>query len=216
MRHSVKRHRIGRGHAHRKATLAALTTALITHKRIRTTLAKAKALRGFAEPLLNRSKEDSTQNRRLVFKHLQDKKAVTELFEEVSGNIGGRMGGYTRILKLGPRDGDGAEMALIELVDYNDVKPSDAAGSRTRRRTRRGSSGRGRTGSTAENAPAQPAPSADTAATAAPAHSAPAPEPQEVAPVVPETPAVDTEDVAEEAPSQQEPEQTEDGEDKNV
>ena len=113
MRHQRKRHRIGRTHAHRKATLAALSTALIKHKRITTTLAKAKALRSFVEPLINRAKEDSTHNRRQVFRHLQDKHAVTELFGDVAAQVGDRPGGYTRVVKLGFRAGDAAEMAMI-------------------------------------------------------------------------------------------------------
>lgn len=141
MRHQRKRHRLGRGHAHRKATLAALSTALIAHKRISTTVPKAKALRQFVEPLITRAKIDSTHNRRQVFRHLHDKAAVTELFGEVAERVGDRPGGYTRIIRLGQRAGDGAEMAMIELVDYNDVQPSTT---RKRRRTRRGGGGGGR------------------------------------------------------------------------
>lgn len=142
MRHGQKGYKLGRTHAHRKATLAALSTALIKHKRIRTTLTKAKALRTYVEPLITRSKDDTTHNRRQVFRYLQDKYAVTELFSEVSDKVGDRNGGYTRIVKLGQRGGDGSEMAIIEFVDFNDSEPS---GGKTRRsgRTRRGG-GKGR------------------------------------------------------------------------
>lgn len=142
MRHGQKGYKLGRTHAHRKATLAALSTALIKHKRIRTTLTKAKALRSYVEPLITRSKDDTTHNRRQVFRYLQDKYAVTELFSEVSDKVGDRNGGYTRIVKLGQRGGDGAEMAIIELVDFNESEPQ-GGGTRRSRRTRRGG-GKGR------------------------------------------------------------------------
>ncbi len=138
MRHQNKGFKLGRTHAHREATLASLSTALIRHKHITTTLAKAKALRMYVEPIINRAKDDTTHNRRMVFADLQDKQAVTELFTGIGPKIGDRPGGYTRIVKLGQRAGDSAEMALIELVDYNDVRPGGEAGSR-RRRTRRSS-----------------------------------------------------------------------------
>ncbi len=144
MRHQKKRHKLGRTAAHRKRTLQALSNALIEHKRITTTEAKAKALRPFIEPLITRAKEDTSHNRRQVFRHLQDKYAVTALFTDVAVEVGDRPGGYTRIVKLGQRPGDAAEMAMIELVDYNDVRPEGAdAGSGGRSRTRRGS-GQGR------------------------------------------------------------------------
>ena len=117
MRHGKKVNHLGRQKAHRDALLANLTIALITHKRINTTLAKAKALRVYAEPLITKSKEDTTHNRRTVFSYLQDKAAVTELFSTVAEKVAGRPGGYTRIIKLGPRKGDSAEMVLLELVD---------------------------------------------------------------------------------------------------
>ncbi len=143
MRHRNKIKKLGRTAAHRKATLAALSNALITHKRITTTFVKAKALRTFVEPLISRSKADTTHNRRMVFRKLQDKATVTELFSEVGTQVGERAGGYTRIIKLGQRQGDAAEMAIIELVDYNDVKPDGAGGKKKKtRRTRRGSSRR--------------------------------------------------------------------------
>jgi large subunit ribosomal protein L17 len=144
MRHQKKGFKLGRTSSHRKATLSSLTTALIRHKRIETTLTKAKALRQYAEPIINRGKEDTTHNRREAFRHLQDKHAVTELFTEIGGKIKDRDGGYLRIVKLGQRAGDSAEMAVIELVDYNDVKAfgsSTGSGKKTRRAGRRKSGG---------------------------------------------------------------------------
>ena len=120
MRHNKKFNHLGRKKAHRDALLSNMTISLIMHKRIFTTLAKAKALRIFAEPIINRAKEDSTANRRLVFSYLQDKKAVTELFTEVAQKIADCPGGYIRILKTGNRLGDNAKTCFIELVDYNE------------------------------------------------------------------------------------------------
>jgi len=120
MRHGKKFNHLSRKSAHRKAMLANMAASLIMHKRIRTTLAKAKALRGYVEPLITKSKDDSTHSRRTVFSYLQSKEAVTELFREVSLKIADRPGGYTRILKTGNRLGDNAEMCYIELVDYNE------------------------------------------------------------------------------------------------
>lgn len=134
MRHLVKGKKIGRTSSHRKATLQALSVALIKEHRIKTTLAKAKALRPFVEPLITRAKEDTSHNRRQVFSDLKDKEAVSQLFEEVAVKAKNRPGGYTRIIKMGSRQGDGAEMAVMELVDYNDIKPEDKQSkSRTRR-----------------------------------------------------------------------------------
>lgn len=141
MRHRKKGNKLGRAKGHRKRTLAALSSALIEHKRITTTLAKAKALRPFVEPLITRAKEDTMHNRKQVFRHLQDKEAIKELFGDVADRVGDRPGGYTRVIKLGRRSGDGAELAMVELVDYNDVQPANAGGGRSR--TRRGS-GKGR------------------------------------------------------------------------
>ena len=140
MRHGNKIKKLGRTHAHRKATMAALSTALIEHKRITTTLPKAKALRTFVEPIINRAKEDTTQNRRQVFRRLQSKEAVKSLFGEIAEVLGDRPGGYTRVVKLGQRAGDAAEMAIIELVDFNDVKPEGGSTKRKTRRSRRRSS----------------------------------------------------------------------------
>ena len=141
MRHQKKGRKLGRTKAHRKRTLAALSSALIEHKRITTTTAKAKALRPFIEPLITRAKDDTHHNRQQVFRHLQDKQAVRELFDEVGQQAAGRPGGYTRIVKLGQRSGDGAEVSMVELVDYNDIRPEGSAGGSSR--TRRGG-GKGR------------------------------------------------------------------------
>ncbi|MBD5321152.1 MAG: 50S ribosomal protein L17 [Bacteroides sp.] len=136
MRHNKKFNHLSRKKAHRDSLLANMTISLIMHKRIFTTLAKAKALRMYAEPLINRAKQDSTPNRRLVFAELQNKEAVNELFREIAQKIANRPGGYTRILKTGNRLGDNAKMCFIELVDYNELmlndKPAKKA-TRTRR-----------------------------------------------------------------------------------
>jgi len=121
MRHGDKINNLSRTKAHREALLSNLTCQLIQHKRIVTTLAKAKALRVYAEPLITKSKQNTTHQRRVVFSYLQDKEAVTELFSTISEKVAGRPGGYTRIIKLGARHGDNAELALIELVDFNQV-----------------------------------------------------------------------------------------------
>ena len=157
MRHRKKGKKLGRDSGHRKQTLAALSSALIEHKRIQTTLAKAKALRPFVEPLITRSKEDTTHSRKQVFRYLQDKDAIKELFGEVADRVGDRPGGYTRIIKLGQRSGDGAEMAMIELVDYNDVPPAStgSGGSRTRRGSGKGRRGSGSSKTEADQEPTQ-------------------------------------------------------------
>lgn len=143
MRHNKNFNHLSRKKAHRDALLANMTISLIMHKRIFTTLAKAKALRMYAEPLINRAKEDSMANRRLVFSYLQNKYAVSELFREVSQKIADRNGGYTRILKTGNRLGDNAKMCFIELVDYNEAMLKEKGAkkqSRTRRSRRKGAS----------------------------------------------------------------------------
>lgn len=139
MRHNKSFNHLSRKKAHRDALLANMTISLILHKRIFTTLAKAKALRVYAEPLINRAKEDSMANRRLVFQHLQNKEAVTELFKEIAQKIADRPGGYTRILKTGNRLGDNAKTCFIELVDYNEamLKQKDTAKAKTTRRSRK-------------------------------------------------------------------------------
>jgi large subunit ribosomal protein L17 len=121
MRHGVKLNHLSRTSAHRKALLSNLACELIKHKRINTTIAKAKALRVYVEPLLTRAKTDSTHNRRIVFSYLQEKEAIKELFGLISEKIATRPGGYTRIIKLGKRVGDNAEVAMIELVDFNEI-----------------------------------------------------------------------------------------------
>ena len=138
MRHGKKINHLGRTDSHRKAMLGNMATSLILHKRITTTLAKAKALRPFVEPLITKAKENTTHQRRLVFSRLQDKIAVKELFDVISPKIAARPGGYTRVIKLGKRVGDNAEMAMIELVDYNEIYgkgKGEAEG--TAKRTRR-------------------------------------------------------------------------------
>ena len=135
MRHNKKFNHLGRTADHRKAMLTNMAISLIKHKRITTTLAKAKALKKFVEPLITRSKNDTTTSRRVVFRYLQDKYAVTELFKEISTKVADRPGGYTPIIKLGIRKGDAAEMAFIELVDYDEnmAKTPKAAAKKTRR-----------------------------------------------------------------------------------
>jgi large subunit ribosomal protein L17 len=139
MRHGKKVNHLGRQKGHRDALLANLAVALITHKRINTTLAKAKALRVYVEPLITKSKEDTTHNRRIVFSYLQDKEAVAELFREISTKVADRPGGYLRIIKLGNRQGDNAEMAMIELVDFNTTFVKQTKKAAAKKRTRRGS-----------------------------------------------------------------------------
>ena len=135
MRHRVKGSKLNRNTPHRKATLRALSTALIKEHRIRTTLAKAKALRTFVEPLITTAKVDTPHNRRKAFSSLQNKQAVNQLFNEVGPAAADRPGGYTRVLKLGYRSGDSAPMAVIELVDFNDVPPEQK--STKKKKTRR-------------------------------------------------------------------------------
>lgn len=139
MRHNKKFNHLSRTKAHRDALLANMTISLIFHKRIHTTLAKAKALRVYAEPLINRAKEDSMANRRLVFSYLQNKEAVKILFQEIAEKIANRPGGYTRILKTGNRLGDNAKTCFIELVDYNEamLKENAQAKAKATRRSRR-------------------------------------------------------------------------------
>ena len=157
MRHNKSFNHLSRKKAHRDALLANMTISLIRHKRIFTTLAKAKALRVYAEPLINRAKNDSMANRRLVFSYLQNKEAVTELFREISQKIADRPGGYTRILKTGNRLGDNAKTCFIELVDYNENMLKDKAAKKSGR-TRRSKK------SVAAEAPVAEAPVAETTA----------------------------------------------------
>ena len=134
MRHNKKFNHLGRTASHRNAMLSNMACSLIKHKRITTTVAKAKALKKFVEPLITKSKEDTTNSRRVVFSNLQDKFAVTELFKEISVKVADRPGGYTRIIKTGHRLGDNAEMCFIELVDYNENMAKSAAKKATRTR----------------------------------------------------------------------------------
>ena len=138
MRHGKKFNHLGRKTAHRKAMLANMACSIIEHKRINTTLAKAKAIRTFIEPLITKSKADTTHNRRIVFSYLRDKHAVTELFKEISVKVADRPGGYIRIIKLGNRQGDNAPMAMVELVDYNEIY--NPKGKKAKKSTRRGRS----------------------------------------------------------------------------
>ncbi|APG63922.1 MULTISPECIES: 50S ribosomal protein L17 [Tenacibaculum] len=141
MRHGKKFNHLGRQTAHRKAMLANMACSLIEHKRINTTVAKAKAIRQYIEPLITKSKSDTTHNRRTVFSYLRDKHAVTELFKEISVKVADRPGGYIRIIKLGNRQGDNAPMAMVELVDYNELyNPKGNKAKKTTRRSRRGGS----------------------------------------------------------------------------
>lgn len=155
MRHGKKFNHLGRKSAHRQAMLSNMACSLIEHKRITTTLAKAKELRMYVEPLINRSKDDSTHSRRMVFRYLGNKEAVTELFREVAPKVSTREGGYTRIIRTGFRLGDAAEMCMIELVDFNELYGKDAAKKTKTRRSRRAA------GPKTENAPAAEAPKAE-------------------------------------------------------
>jgi large subunit ribosomal protein L17 len=173
MRHGKKTNHLGRKTAHRRAMLSNMACSLIEHKRINTTTAKAKALKQFVEPLITRSKaennktaDEGTHNRRIVFKSLRNKHAVTELFGAVAEKVGDRPGGYTRIIKLGNRLGDNADMAMIELVDFNEIYNAGKPKKKTTRRSRR---------SKTENAEAAPAASKETKTEAKPEPKAEAP-----------------------------------------
>ena len=171
MRHKKSINHLGRTTAHRKAMLSNMACSLIMHKRIETTTAKAKALKRFVEPLITRSKDDTTHSRRVAFSYLQDKDAVTELFREVSSKVADRPGGYTRIIRLGNRLGDNADMCLIELVDFNEnLLAEKAASKKTSSRRRRGGSKKKTeetpavgTAVAGEAAPEQTGPAADQA-----------------------------------------------------
>ena len=154
MRHNKAINHLGRKSGHRKAMLANMATSLILNKRIQTTVAKAKALKMYVEPLITKSKEDTTHSRRVVFSYLKNKEAVTELFRTVAPKIADRPGGYTRVLKTGFRQGDGADMALIELVDFNEAALA-AANKPAKKTTRRSSK------KAVEAAPAAEAPAAE-------------------------------------------------------
>ena len=158
MRHNKAINHLGRQSGHRKAMLSNMACSLILNKRIETTVAKAKALRTYVEPLISKSKDDSTHSRRVVFSYLKQKEAVTELFRVVAPKIAERPGGYTRILKTGFRQGDGADLALIELVDFNEA----ALASNAKKETKKASTRRaGRRAKAAAEAPATEAPAAE-------------------------------------------------------
>ena len=183
MRHNKAINHLGRKSGHRKAMLANMATSLILHKRIETTVAKAKALRMYVEPLISKSKEDSTHSRRMVFSYLKNKYAVTELFRVIAPKVADRPGGYTRVLKTGFRQGDGADMALIELVDFNEA----ALASSPKKETKKSGTRRSRSKKAA-------APAAETPEAEAPAVAAPA---EEAAPEAPATEASAEENKAE-------------------
>jgi large subunit ribosomal protein L17 len=198
MRHGKKHNHLGRTTSHRKAMMGNMASSLILHKRITTTLAKAKALRVYIEPILTKGKDDTTHSRRTVFSYLQDKDAVTILFREIAEKIANRPGGYTRIIKMENRLGDNAEMALIELVDYNTVYTSGDAQQAAKKSTRRrGGSGKAKTAAPAastsvedavivEETPVAVAPVAEAAVEEAP-----------IAEVATETPAAEAEETPE-------------------
>ncbi len=203
MRHRKKINHLSRTSAHRKAMMANMATSLIMHKRIHTTLAKAKALRGYVEPLITKSKSDTTHSRRMVFSYLKSKEAVTELFREISAKVADRPGGYTRIIKTGNRLGDNAEMCMIELVDYNEnLLGTKESKTKSTRKRRRGGSKKSETPETTKDVVAETAeakvdekieetkaevpveePKAEESKVDAPAEKAPKEEPKAEAPV---------------------------------
>lgn len=174
MRHNKKFNHLGRTASHRHAMLANMAISLIMHKRITTTVAKAKALKKYVEPLLTKAKEDSTNSRRVVFSYLQNKEAIKELFGEVSQKIGDRPGGYTRIIKLGTRQGDAAQVCFIELVDFDPDMAKDTKKKSTRR-SRKSSAPKAEAAAPAE-APAKEEAKAETPVEEVPAAEAPAAE----------------------------------------
>lgn len=185
MRHGKKVNHLGRTDAHRKAMLGNMASSLIIHKRITTTLAKAKALRVYVEPIITKSKDDTTHSRRTVFSYLQDKDAVTELFRDIATKVANRPGGYTRIVKMENRLGDNAEMALIELVDYNTVYGKEAGKAEKKSTRRRGGAGKAK--------PAAPAAKAATAEVTPVEDAVVVEEPKAEAPVVETAPVAETE-----------------------
>lgn len=178
MRHNKAINHLGRQAGHRKALLANMACSLIQHKRITTTVAKAKALKSYIEPLVTKSKEDTTHSRRVVFSYLKDKEAVTELFRTIAPKIADRPGGYTRVLHIGFRQGDAAEMALIEFVDFNEAALAAAPKAAAKKTTRRSRAKK------AEAAPAEEAPKAEEVKAEAPAEEpkAEAPKAKKAAP----------------------------------
>ncbi|MBE9584739.1 50S ribosomal protein L17 [Mucilaginibacter sp. JRF] len=175
MRHGKKVNHLGRTDSHRKAMMSNMASSLILHKRITTTLAKAKALRIYVEPLITKSKSDTTHSRRTVFAYLKSKDAVTELFRDVASKVADRPGGYTRIIKMENRLGDNAEVAIIELVDYNTVYGAAAAPAAKKSTRRRGGSGKAKTAAVAEEAVVvEETPKAEVTVEETPATEAPA------------------------------------------
>ncbi len=156
MRHGNKINHLGRKYGHRAALLKNLSSALFMHKRIDTTVAKAKELRGYVEPLVTKSKDNTTHSRREVFSYLQDKEATKELFDVIAPKVGNRPGGYTRIVRLGARQGDAAEMAIIELVDFNEVyKPKAEKAAEPKKKTRRAGAKKAETAAVVEEPKAE-------------------------------------------------------------
>ncbi len=206
MRHGKKFNHLSRQKGHRAAMLANMACSLIEHKRINTTVAKAKALKQFVEPLITKSKEDTTHNRRICFAYLRSKYAVTDLFRDVAAKVGDRPGGYTRIIKVGNRLGDNADMAMIELVDFNELY-NGGKKEEKKAKSRRGGKAKGATTAPAAPKPTpvaeapqaevEEAPVAETAVEEAPVAEAPVAE----APAVEETPEVTPEAEAPEAPA---------------
>jgi large subunit ribosomal protein L17 len=202
MRHGKKFNHLGRKKGHRTSMLANMACSLIEHKRINTTLAKAKALKQFIEPIITKSKSDTTHNRRIVFSRIRQKAAVAELFRNVSAKIGDRPGGYTRIIKLGNRLGDNAEMAMIELVDYNDSYVPKKKKPSTRRSKRGSKKSDDQVKDQIEVAPAEEAPAEEAPVEEAPEEAPVEEAPAEEAPAE-EAPAEET--PAEEAPAEEAP-----------
>lgn len=196
MRHKKSFNHLGRKTGHRRLMLANMASSLITHKRITTTVAKAKALRSYVEPLITKSKEDTTHSRRVVFSYLQDKEATAELFREVGAKVGARPGGYTRIIKLAPRLGDNADLAMIELVDFNELLVTEKKERKTTRRRR--------SGGKKTEAPAA-APAAKEEKTAEPVEEVKAEAVVEEAPAVEEVEAVVAEEPVAEAAAEEAP-----------
>lgn len=203
MRHGKKVNHLSRQTGHRKSMLANMACSLIEHKRIITTVAKAKALKQFVEPLVTKSKEDTTHNRRIVFAYIRNKYAVTELFREVAAKVGDRPGGYTRIIKLGNRLGDNADMAMIELVDFNELYNGG------KKEEKKGRTRRAKKSTATEKAPVAAAPKAEAPATVVEdvVEETPAAE-------VVETPAVEETPVAEAPAAEETPEAPADEESK--
>ncbi len=199
MRHNKKFNHLSRTASHRKAMLSNMATSLIMHKRINTTVAKAKALRKYIEPLINKSKLDTTHSRRVVFSYLQNKYAVTELFSIISEKVATRPGGYTRVIKTGFRRNDNAPMCFIELVDFDENMAKTEKKTKRTRRSRRSSASE-------QAAPAAAEQTAEAAEPVAPVEEAPVAEEPAEAPeaAVEEAPAVEAEPVAEEAPAEEE------------